>query len=89
MIVLSGTIYKSDCDFGGGKDEMAMLTQAEKGTAFRGLHERDDAFIIPNPWDNAGRRGFWHIWDLKRWQLPVPAMRFRLGKGIIRFSARR
>jgi 2-methylisocitrate lyase-like PEP mutase family enzyme len=29
------------------------LTQAEKGKAFRGLHERPGAFIIPNPW-NAG-----------------------------------
>jgi 2-methylisocitrate lyase-like PEP mutase family enzyme len=28
-----------------------MLTQAEKGNAFRALHERDGAFIIPNPWD--------------------------------------
>jgi 2-methylisocitrate lyase-like PEP mutase family enzyme len=28
-----------------------MLTQAEKGEAFRALHERDHAFIIPNPWD--------------------------------------
>jgi 2-methylisocitrate lyase-like PEP mutase family enzyme len=28
-----------------------MSTQAEKGQAFRALHERDDAFIIPNPWD--------------------------------------
>jgi 2-methylisocitrate lyase-like PEP mutase family enzyme len=28
-----------------------MRTQSEKGTAFRALHERDDAFIIPNPWD--------------------------------------
>src|SRR5437899_404530 len=28
-----------------------MLTQAEKGAAFRGLHERAGAFIIPNPWD--------------------------------------
>jgi 2-methylisocitrate lyase-like PEP mutase family enzyme len=27
------------------------LTQAEKGRAFRALHERDRAFIIPNPWD--------------------------------------
>jgi 2-methylisocitrate lyase-like PEP mutase family enzyme len=26
-------------------------TQAEKGRAFRALHERDRAFIIPNPWD--------------------------------------
>jgi 2-methylisocitrate lyase-like PEP mutase family enzyme len=28
-----------------------MLTQAEKGLTFRALHERDRAFIIPNPWD--------------------------------------
>ena len=28
-----------------------MPTQAEKGTRFRALHQRDRAFIIPNPWD--------------------------------------
>ncbi len=28
-----------------------MLTQAEKGNVFRALHERERAFIIPNPWD--------------------------------------
>ncbi len=28
-----------------------MRTQAEKGNAFRALHYRDRAFIIPNPWD--------------------------------------
>src|SRR5436309_2510691 len=28
-----------------------MPTQAEKGKLFRSLHERDHAFIIPNPWD--------------------------------------
>src|ERR1700737_514669 len=28
-----------------------MPTQAEKGTTFRALHQRDHAFIIPNPWD--------------------------------------
>jgi 2-methylisocitrate lyase-like PEP mutase family enzyme len=28
-----------------------MSTQAEKGTLFRALHQRDRAFIIPNPWD--------------------------------------
>ncbi len=27
------------------------LTQAEKGRAFRALHERKGAFIIPNPWN--------------------------------------
>ncbi|MCX6048400.1 MAG: isocitrate lyase/phosphoenolpyruvate mutase family protein [Chloroflexi bacterium] len=28
-----------------------MRTQAEKGNEFRALHERNRAFIIPNPWD--------------------------------------
>lgn len=28
-----------------------MSTQTEKGRAFRALHQRDRAFIIPNPWD--------------------------------------
>jgi len=28
-----------------------MVTQADKGRTFRALHERDRAFIIPNPWD--------------------------------------
>jgi 2-methylisocitrate lyase-like PEP mutase family enzyme len=28
-----------------------MLTQSEKAIRFRALHERDGAFIIPNPWD--------------------------------------
>lgn len=28
-----------------------MLNQAEKGKNFRALHERDSAFIIPNPWN--------------------------------------
>ena len=28
-----------------------MVTQVEKGTAFRALHERKRAFLIPNPWD--------------------------------------
>lgn len=28
-----------------------MRTQAEKAAAFRALHERQGAFIIPNPWD--------------------------------------
>ena len=28
-----------------------MRTQAEKAAAFRALHERPGAFIIPNPWD--------------------------------------
>src|SRR5687768_16185085 len=28
-----------------------MTTQLKKAQAFRSLHERDGAFIIPNPWD--------------------------------------
>lgn len=28
-----------------------MQTQAEKGTIFRALHDRERAFVIPNPWD--------------------------------------
>src|SRR5215213_8195114 len=30
---------------------LPMRTQMEKAEAFRALHERDGAFIIPNPWD--------------------------------------
>jgi 2-methylisocitrate lyase-like PEP mutase family enzyme len=33
-----------------------MRTQADKGRAFRALHERDHAFIIPNPWDTGTAR---------------------------------
>src|SRR5207245_9076509 len=38
-----------------------MLTQAEKGRAFRSLHERDRAFIIPNPWDVGTARLLAHL----------------------------
>src|SRR5213595_2788861 len=38
-----------------------MLTQAEKGRAFRALHERDRAFIIPNPWDIGTARLLAHL----------------------------
>lgn len=33
-----------------------MLTQMEKGRTFRALHQRDIAFIIPNPWDAGSAR---------------------------------
>lgn len=33
-----------------------MPTQAEKARTFRALHERDRAFIIPNPWDVGSAR---------------------------------
>jgi 2-methylisocitrate lyase-like PEP mutase family enzyme len=38
-----------------------MSTQAEKGEAFRALHERADAFIIPNPWDIGTARLLAHL----------------------------
>jgi 2-methylisocitrate lyase-like PEP mutase family enzyme len=33
-----------------------MSTQAEKGRVFWALHERDNPFIIPNPWDTGTAR---------------------------------
>jgi len=33
-----------------------MITQAEKAERFKALHERDGAFIIPNPWDVGSAR---------------------------------
>jgi 2-methylisocitrate lyase-like PEP mutase family enzyme len=33
-----------------------MSTQAEKGRIFRELHQRDHAFLIPNPWDAGSAR---------------------------------
>jgi 2-methylisocitrate lyase-like PEP mutase family enzyme len=38
-----------------------MLSQAEKGLAFRALHERDSAFVIPNPWDIGTARLLKHL----------------------------
>ena len=38
-----------------------MPTQAEKGQLFRTLHERDQAFIIPNPWDAGTARLLAHL----------------------------
>lgn len=38
-----------------------MLPQAQKGKAFRALHERDGAFIIPNPWDAGTARILAHL----------------------------
>src|SRR5260370_1233658 len=38
-----------------------MPTQAEKGQTFRALHERDGAFIIPNPWDIGTARLLEHL----------------------------
>lgn len=38
-----------------------MPTQAEKGRIFRALHERETAFIIPNPWDVGSARILAHL----------------------------
>ena len=38
-----------------------MPTQAEKASTFRALHERDRAFIIPNPWDIGSARMLAHL----------------------------
>jgi 2-methylisocitrate lyase-like PEP mutase family enzyme len=38
-----------------------MSTQTEKGQAFRALHQRDHAFIIPNPWDIGSARLLAHL----------------------------
>lgn len=38
-----------------------MKNQAEKAAAFRALHERDGAFIIPNPWDAGTARLLAHL----------------------------
>ncbi|GAA0711505.1 isocitrate lyase/phosphoenolpyruvate mutase family protein [Dokdonella soli] len=40
---------------------IAPVTQAEKGRAFRELHERAGAFIIPNPWDVGTARMLAHL----------------------------
>jgi 2-methylisocitrate lyase-like PEP mutase family enzyme len=41
--------------------EIQMRTQAERAIAFRALHERDHAFIIPNPWDVGTARLLAHL----------------------------
>src|SRR6476660_8940281 len=38
-----------------------MLTQTEKGKNFRALHERNGAFVIPNPWDVCTARLLAHL----------------------------
>lgn len=38
-----------------------MTMQSEKGKAFRTLHERNSAFIIPNPWDVGSARILAHL----------------------------
>src|SRR5215212_543095 len=42
-------------------EEGFMRNQAERAAAFRALHERDGAFIIPNPWDIGTARLLAHL----------------------------
>jgi hypothetical protein len=57
------------------RKENWMRTQAEKGNDFRALHERDSAFIIPNPWDVGTARLLAHL-GLRRSRPRAPDMRF-------------
>ena len=43
------------------KSEQPMITQSEKGYIFRALHEWDNAFILPNPWDVGTARMLAHL----------------------------
>jgi 2-methylisocitrate lyase-like PEP mutase family enzyme len=40
----------------GNINEDAMITQREKAERFKALHEREGAFVIPNPWDLGSAR---------------------------------
>jgi 2-methylisocitrate lyase-like PEP mutase family enzyme len=42
-------------------DKSKQPTQLEKGKAFRALHERESAFVIPNPWDVGSARLLAHF----------------------------
>src|SRR5947199_5802161 len=39
----------------------APVSQTEKAQAFRALHQREGAFIIPNPWDIGTARVLAHL----------------------------
>ncbi len=43
------------------KANQRVNDQAEQGAAFRALHQRDRAFIIPNPWDVGSARLLAHL----------------------------
>ncbi len=43
------------------KDDQTIAMRVEKGKAFRALHQRDKAFIIPNPWDVGTARLLTHL----------------------------
>src|SRR5215210_1107471 len=56
-----------------------MRTQTERAIAFRGLHERDHAFIIPNPWDAGTARLLAHL-DFEALATTSAGYAFSLGK---------
>jgi 2-methylisocitrate lyase-like PEP mutase family enzyme len=43
------------------KADRRIFTRAEKGAVFRALHQRNDAFMIPNPWDVGTARLLAHL----------------------------
>ena len=43
------------------KNERSIDSQTKKGAEFRALHHRDDAFILPNPWDIGTARLLAHL----------------------------
>jgi len=65
-----------------------MQAQKQKAEAFRALHQRDSAFIIPNPWDIGTARLLAHL-GLRRWQPRAPDTRFPSGNGTTRLVATR
>jgi 2-methylisocitrate lyase-like PEP mutase family enzyme len=44
-----------------GKSDLRIDLRVERGAAFRALHHRDGAFIIPNPWDIGTARLLAHL----------------------------
>jgi 2-methylisocitrate lyase-like PEP mutase family enzyme len=43
------------------RDDRTTAVRVEKGREFRALHERDRAFILPNPWDVGTARLLTHV----------------------------
>lgn len=65
-----------------------MLKQAEKGQAFRAPHERDRAFIIPDPWDAGTARLLAHPgFEIKRLQAYQEARALRRRADSIRLRS--
>ena len=52
-----------------------MDAQTLRAQAFKALHERAEAFVIPNPWD-AGSAKMLASLGLRRWPRPAPVTLF-------------